>query len=278
MNKQEIVNRSIDYILLNFEKNITIDDLSNQLHISKYYFCRIFKEITGESVYAFIKRFKMEQSAIELKINNNQLLSEIGLNYGYSSTNFSSVFKQHYHSSPSDYRKLAGRLSTVNPFYPEIIECFDSYEAFDSKVQIKELDSFYIVYERTLGNYVDLKEKWQQFIDKNKSCLNEGDLLIERFYSDPSSTTLHNNVCDLCIPTVEAESFEENFDVITGGKYAVYPFSGSVQDIFREIQGLFSIWLPKSPYQMTKKYGLTIYRRADFENDHVAIDVCIPIK
>lgn len=278
MNKQAMVSKSIDYILLHLETTIKIEDLANHLYISKYYFCRIFKEVTGESVYAFIKRFKIEQSAIDLKINGERTLSEIGLDYGYSSTNFSSVFKEYYHSSPSTYRKLADSLSVTNPFYPEVTECFDSYETFDQKVQIKEIESFYVFVERTLGNYVDIKKKWETFIDKNKESKHETNILIERFYSDPSSTTRHNNVCDLCIPVDEYSEIDRNTTILNGGKFAVYSFKGSSKDIFRELQGLFSVWLPGSPYKMSRKYGLNIYHEADFENDSVAMNFCIPIE
>ncbi|WP_339101826.1 AraC family transcriptional regulator [Candidatus Enterococcus clewellii] len=279
MDKKAIVTDSIEYMLNHLEDNITIDDLAAHLFLSKYYFCRIFKEVTGESVYAFIRRFKMEQSAIDLKLKKERSLSEIGLDYGYSSTNYSSIFKEYYHSPPSIYRKLPHHQNTANPFYPEKSGQFVTYQAFESKIQIKEIKNSYMIFERTLGNYRDIKEKWRLFIDRNSQSMNGNNVLTERFYNDPSSTTRHNNVCDLCLVDFDYTSIHDNNrTLLEGGKFAVYPFEGYIQDIFSEIQGLFIVWLPQSPYEMSRKYGLNMYQKIDFDNNYVKMNVCIPIK
>ena len=59
----ESVNQAIDYILRHMEEDVTLDDVAEYCHFSKYYFSRLFKEQTGESVYAFIRRLRLEQSA-----------------------------------------------------------------------------------------------------------------------------------------------------------------------------------------------------------------------
>ena len=105
MDKKALVNKSIDYILAHLEEPISIEDVANQLSFSKYYFCRMFKEVTGEGVYSFIKRLKVEQSAIDLKLQKDKRITDIGLDYGYSASNYSSLFKEHYQLSPNDYRK-----------------------------------------------------------------------------------------------------------------------------------------------------------------------------
>lgn len=105
MDKKALVNKSIDYILAHLEEPISIEDVANQLSFSKYYFCRMFKEETGEGVYSFIKRLKVEQSAIDLKLQKDKRITDIGLDYGYSASNYSSLFKEHYQLSPNDYRK-----------------------------------------------------------------------------------------------------------------------------------------------------------------------------
>ena len=64
----EVINHAIDYILQHLGEELSVDDVAAECHFSKYYFNRMFKEETGESVYAFIKRLKLEQSAFRLKI------------------------------------------------------------------------------------------------------------------------------------------------------------------------------------------------------------------
>ena len=155
MDKKALVNKSIDYILAHLEEPISIEDVANQLSFSKYYFCRMFKEETGEGVYSFIKRLKVEQSAIDLKLQKDKRITDIGLDYGYSASNYSSLFKEHYQLSPNDYRKSLEASTISNPFYPQKQEILDTFEDYQKKVELKELNDLYVVYERMLGNYAE---------------------------------------------------------------------------------------------------------------------------
>ena len=64
----ETINHAIDYILRHINEELSVGDVASHCHFSKYHFSRMFKEETGESVYAFIRRLKLEQSAFRLKI------------------------------------------------------------------------------------------------------------------------------------------------------------------------------------------------------------------
>ena len=71
----ESVNQAIDYILRHMEEDVTLDDVAEYCHFSKYYFSRLFKEQTGESVYAFIRRLRLEQSAFRLKTEQERRIT-----------------------------------------------------------------------------------------------------------------------------------------------------------------------------------------------------------
>ena len=276
MDKKALVNKSIDYILAHLEEPISIEDVANQLSFSKYYFCRMFKEETGEGVYSFIKRLKVEQSAIDLKLQKDKRITDIGLDYGYSASNYSSLFKEHYQLSPNDYRKSLEGSTISNPFYPQKQEVLDTFEDYQTKVELKELNDLYVIYERMLGNYAELKSSWSALVEEN-AYYDDTTVMIEKFYNDPAVAIDGHSICDLCF-TLNEEIKEKNTMVITGGTYAIYPYKGQIEDIFRVMQGFFRIWLPESSYQMREKYGLTIYRKIDWENDYVQLDMCIPVE
>ncbi|MFM2488325.1 AraC family transcriptional regulator [Enterococcus avium] len=276
MDKKALVNKSIDYILTHLEEPISIEDVANQLSFSKYYFCRMFKEVTGEGVYSFIKRLKVEQSAIDLKLQKDKRITDIGLDYGYSASNYSSLFKEHYQLSPNDYRKSLEASTISNPFYPQKQEVLDTFEDYQKKVELKELNDLYVIYERMLGNYAELKSSWSALVEEN-AYYDDTTVMIEKFYNDPAVAIDGHSICDLCF-TLNEEIKEKNTMVITGGTYAIYPYKGQIEDIFRVMQGFFRIWLPESSYRMREKYGLTIYRKIDWENDYVQLDMCIPVE
>lgn len=277
MIKKELINQSIDYIIQHFDENLLIEDVADHFHFSKFYFCRSFKEVTGESVYAFIKRLKMDQSAIDIKLRKNKPITDIGLDYGYSSSNYSSAFRKHHNITPVEFRKSTNVKGMSNPFYPEGLSSFDTFECYKHKIEIQELPDFLVICERMIGNYKELKEKWFIFLDKYKDYIKEDTLLMERFYDDPAITSLNSCLCDICITTDENCRLD-NVARIKGGKFATYRFEGEIQDIFCTIQGIFSVWLPASGYEMDKRYGLNIYREINRENELLIIDLCIPIK
>ena len=74
MIENEIVTEATEYILLHIWDNITLDMVANHCHMSVSYFSKIFKEQTGQSVYAFFKRIKMEQSAMKLKMETDRTI------------------------------------------------------------------------------------------------------------------------------------------------------------------------------------------------------------
>lgn len=275
--EKELINQSIDYMIEQFDKGISVKEVADHFHFSEFYFCREFKAVTGESVYAFMKRLKMDLSAVNIKLEKDRAITDIGLDYGYSPSNYSSAFRKHHNLSPAEFRKSTNITSMQSPFYPEGLSCFDSFEDYASKIEIQELPDFLVIYERMIGNYIELKEKWLRFLDKYRDIILADTLLIERFYNDPAITRLNSCICDICITTDEFCRLE-NVTTVKGGKFATYRFEGKIPDIFGTIQGIFSIWMPQSGFEMDQRCGLNIYRNIDRENERVVMDLYIPIQ
>lgn len=273
----ELVSHSIDYIMQHLDEEITIEDVANYCHFSKYYFSRVFKAETGESIYAFIKRLKLEQSAVRLKIEKGRSITDIGFDYGYSPSNYSSVFRKHHSISPAKFRKGVNTDTVLHPFYPDKHTRFKSFEEYDGQISVRDLEDFFVIYERHIGNYIDLGNDWLGFTEKYKDFMTEDTLLIERSYDDPSITSVEQCLYDICM-TVDKDCSLDNVTTIHGGKFAVYRFEGLVQEIFGAFQGIFNIWLPHSSYEMDERYGLDIYRAVDREKMYVVMDLCIPVK
>ncbi len=276
MNK-ELINQSMDYIIQHFDEDLSVKDVAEHFHFSEFYFCRSFKAATGESVYEFMKRLKMDQSAVDIKLVKNRPITDIGLDYGYSSSNYSSAFKKHHNISPVEFRKSTNITGMSNPFYPEGFSGFDTFDGYADKIQIQKLQNVLVIYERVIGNYIDLKEKWPQFLDKYRDYIKAETLFIERFYDDPAIASLDSCIYDICM-TTDGFCTLDNITTIKGGKFAVYRYEGKIQDIFCSVQGVFSVWLPESGYIMDERYGLNIYQKIDENSETVSMDLCIPVK
>lgn len=276
MDRKKLVNQSIDYIMQHLDENLSLDAVAAHFFLSKYHFSRIFKEETGESVYAFIKRCKVDQSAIDMKLNPTKAITDIGLDYGYSSSNYSSLFKKRHNTSPAMFRQSMPTQSMAVPFTPERVVHFKTAAEYSAQIEMQKLDDMFVLYERFIGNYIDLEKNWYQFLDQYKAFLNKKTILVERFFHDPAITNPAQCICDICM-TVEQDCDLNNVMSISGGQWIVYHFDGVIKDIFETLQGIFSIWLPQSGYEMTRRYGLNIYRHIDRGNHSVVMDLCIPV-
>lgn len=276
MDRKILVNQSIDFIMQHLGEHLSLDTVADQFYLSKYHFSRIFKEETGESVYAFIKRCKIDQSAIDMKLNPTKAIIDIGLDYGYSASNYSSLFRKHHDTSPAMFRQSLSTDCMVVPFAPERVAHFKAAEEYAAQIEVQRLDDLFVLYERFIGNYIDLEKNWYQFLDQYKSFLNEETILLERFFHDPAITNPEQCICDICM-TVKQDCDLSNVMWLNGGQWIVYHFDGEIKDIFETLQGIFCVWLPGSGYKMTQRYGLNIYRHIDWDNHSVVMDLCIPV-
>lgn len=276
MDRKELINQSINYIMQHLDEELSLDSISAQFYISKYHFSRLFKEETGETIYSFIKRCKIDQSAVDMKLNPGKTITDIGLDYGYSSSNYSSVFKKRHDIGPAMFKKSIPVHSMPVPFTPERTAIFKTVEEYSAQIELQELDDLFVIYERFIGDYVDIEKNWYQFLDKYKMFLSEKSILVERFFNDPVITSPSQCICDICM-TAEQGCGLSNVMWIRGGKWIVYHYQGEIKDIFETLQGVFSVWLPQSGYNMAERYGLNIYHSIDRDSHSVEMDLCIPV-
>ena len=219
----------------------------------------------------------MVQSAIDVKLRKDRSITDIGLYYGYTTSNYSTAFKEHYHLSPTDFRENANNSMIRNPFQPDIFTCLDTFAFYNESIDILDFQDFSVIFQRYLGNYHDIRDNWLSFLRLHETSMDEHTLMIERFFDDPSITDPQQCIYDLCLTIDSSDSSNDNA-ILAGGRFAVFHYSGQICDIFSALQGVFSVWLPESGYVMDQRYGFNIYRKVDFTHDYVVMDLCIPIK
>lgn len=275
---KEVVNQAIDYILANIEEEITLEDVAGHCHLSKYYFSRLFKEQTKESVYGFIKRVKLEQSAFRLKTEQERRITEIGADYGYSPSNYSWAFRQYYRMAPIDFRRQSFISSMRHPFFHHESWQVESFEACDEKITVEDIQDYYVIYERRFGSYENLCGEWEGFIEKYREFITEDTLLLERTYDDPAVTSADHCLYDICM-SVGEDCTLTNTSKIRGGRCIVYHFKGYAKHIYAAYQTIFLVWLPKVSYELDASKSLfDIYHTVDSATMYMELDICVPIK
>lgn len=94
----------IRYMYKNIDKNLNLDDLADELELSKSYINATFKKYTEHSPIDFFINLKMQEACKLLK-SSDLYISEIGQKLGYDDPYyFSRIFKKTIGVSPKEYR------------------------------------------------------------------------------------------------------------------------------------------------------------------------------
>ena len=103
--KSNYVDLAINYMNLNYAKNISIELLSRIVGVDRTYFYRLFKESTKISPKEYLSNLRIEKAKM-LLCNSNMNIKEIALSVGFSNyLSFERVFKEKSGVNPTIYRK-----------------------------------------------------------------------------------------------------------------------------------------------------------------------------
>lgn len=277
------INQAIDYIYQNLDKNLTVEDISSHCCFSKFYFNRIFKSIINESLYAFIKRLKLENAAFKLR-STRRTITEIALEAGYSPSNFATAFKEYFGISATEYRN-SDSFSVKNS-YLSVIEYIQSmkkrtdfFTEIDAKINIRKVEAMNLEYQRYIGSYNNgLFQAWDDFCTQMERKYPTIPLkqYLGISYDDPLIADEQKCIYDLCLK-VEKVS-QVNTLRIEEGYYACYEFRDKLENLNKSYHEIFALWMPFCKYDIDNKLCLEIYHSGLDEQGNIHMDICIPVK
>ncbi|MFT4093711.1 MAG: AraC family transcriptional regulator [Niabella sp.] len=98
------ISQIYNYILHNYEKDITLEDVARQAYMTPQAFCRFFKKHTGHTFVSFLSEIRINEARKQFSEGNFESISSVAYNCGFNSiTNFNRVFKSVTRQSPSIY-------------------------------------------------------------------------------------------------------------------------------------------------------------------------------
>jgi len=105
-----VITRAKEYIHEHQTEEISLGQVAKAVNTSTFYFCKMFKKVTGINFTDYLSRVRIEKSK-NLLLNPNLRVSEIAFEVGFQSlTHFNRVFKKLLGQSPTEYRRqLLGR-------------------------------------------------------------------------------------------------------------------------------------------------------------------------
>jgi YesN/AraC family two-component response regulator len=99
-----VIRRAKEFIQEHQSEDISLGQVAKAVNTSTFYFCKMFKKLTGINFTDYLSRVRIEKSK-NLLLNPNLRVSEIAFEVGFQSlTHFNRVFKKVIGQSPTEYR------------------------------------------------------------------------------------------------------------------------------------------------------------------------------
>jgi AraC-like DNA-binding protein/ligand-binding sensor protein len=100
-----MIRRAKAYIAGHYGDPVSLDEMARTMHVSTFYFCKMFKRATGLTFTDYLGRVRVEK-AKNLVLNPHLRVSEIAYTVGFQSlTHFNRVFRKLTGESPTDFRE-----------------------------------------------------------------------------------------------------------------------------------------------------------------------------
>ena len=291
------VNRILNFIDQNIDSELSLEKVAAIGHYSPFHLHRIFKEITNETLNAYITRKRIEKTAAMLMHRKELTITEIYQKNGFSSnSSFTRTFKKIYGVNPTEYRVISpdqfskisqtdrknGQANGLLANYICTMDELKNWIALNAIIEIKELPKLDLAYITQIG-VAGLPDAFVRLIKwATPLGLMQGeDLKLARIYHDSFKITTPEKVrMGICIVLKEpiAVDGEVGLTTIPNGKFIVGRFEIEPKDFEKAWRGLFA-WMNDNGYKKADQNPFEIYHN-DF-NTHpekkVIVDLYIPI-
>lgn len=107
------VEKAKKFIENNYQYNISIQEVANNVNISEKHLCKLFNKTMGISPQKYLIKMRMN-TAKNLLTNTEMLIGEVADNVGFSSQfAFSTAYKKHYGISPTEQKNINKKVSEI---------------------------------------------------------------------------------------------------------------------------------------------------------------------
>lgn len=112
----DIIKNTTEYIETNLLEELNLDNISENVNISKFHLLRIWKGATGTGIMEYVRRRRIAMSLGDL-INARNTIEFISNKYSFGSERtYNRVFKEEYQTTPSKWRRSPTPLKILDRF------------------------------------------------------------------------------------------------------------------------------------------------------------------
>lgn len=294
-----------DHIERHLGGALRLEDLARVARLSAFHFHRLYRAMTGESLYQFILRLRLEKAAGRLLAEPAEPVTNIALDCGFgSSAAFARAFKARFGMSAGAWRTADSKISQAYRKNQEDARPDLAHDGTEriasmnqpasqpqpaSPVRVETVTPFPVLYIRHTGPYAGDSALFQDLFGRLMRWAGPRGLLrfpetrlMSVYHDNPEITEQENLRLSVCItvPAGTAGSGEVNCMEISGGEYAKAVFEIDASQYRAVWDWMFCNWLPASGYQPDDRPALENYLNNPEEHPqkkHI-VEFWIPVK
>lgn len=104
--KEKSVQRIISFLEQSYIEDLHMEQLEEQLHLSKSYISKLFKEVTGVTIFNYVYRRRINEAKMMFLLQSELSVTEVCFRLGFKHlAHFSRLFKQYVGISPEQFKK-----------------------------------------------------------------------------------------------------------------------------------------------------------------------------
>lgn len=279
---RERINRVLDYIAAHLDEDLSLRKLSRVACFSPFHFHRLFLAFTAETLNEHVRRTRLERAASLLRASPERRITDVALMVGFAGVaEFSRAFKRHFGLNASAWDRRSplpnskiGKASLPFPIYSvEELEAWKRSKGL--RVRVMTFPPAKYTYIR-VHNPFGSERLTQAYRDLTQWLADGGvalrDAVIVGMSQDDAAITPHEKyrydvgaafaIADE--PGILRDALRERGGrhreppaprpgfsnrIFPAGRVAVMRASGSLDDVSRVWQYLYSCWLPASRYE-----------------------------
>mgnify|MGYP000123137545 FL=1 len=107
-NLQELerLEKMLNYLNMHFTEVISLQDLADQVHLSREVCCRLFKKMTGKTITGYLGEYRVNKS-FSLVQSGQYSMTQITEMVGFSNpSRFASAFRKRFGCNPGEYNSV----------------------------------------------------------------------------------------------------------------------------------------------------------------------------
>jgi AraC family transcriptional regulator len=288
--------QAMNSISQNLDRDPTLEEIAHSASFSMFHFHRVFKAVVGETIAEFTRRLRLETAANHLISDRQADITTIALDCGFSSSQrFAKVFRQHFGTTPSDYRnsKIGHTLrkgedaltlqATYSPDSP-LLSSASSERRNTMDAEVRELPEYNVAYVRKMGPYG--KETFERAFGElmpwagPRGHLGSG-VMLGVYWDNPEITPPEKCRTDACVGVPEGTPADGPIGIqtISGGPYAVCHYEIKADSFQQAWEDAFA-WVISGGYECDDKPCYERYHNnaAEHAEGKWIFDTCIPLK